>query len=284
MTYQTTNSMPDRAPKGMATIHIPSGKSFTLHINVLSEKCEYFRAALAGNFLEARTKELTLSDVTDNTFGFFLKWVYGNTIKPDENPNFCALHNETALDLPGLFDLWFFADFLMAPSLQNHVVTNIVEKLRNLSAKLLSLQPSHMKEDSAILKDINNVVRQLWNPKGRTDQGELAKPLRELLLDVVGNPRFMTKARADKLFKLLPAAFVREFGLRTLERSASVVRWTDVLNVGIGDDGSEDGYDSDYGFERIMEKAEISADVGAHLDEIWEVVPSKYFVTKDRKK
>lgn len=261
----------------MVEVTIPSGKTFYLHIGVLSDKCDYFRAALTGGFQEASTKSLTLKDVSDNTFAFFLKWLYGGTIQPDRNPNpkTCPFHQEANLTWAGLIDLWFFADYLCTAALQNHVVDNIVYKMSNFYC--------HSNEDRS--KQVVDAIKLLWKPKVRTDLGLLpsAKPLCDLLLDFVANPTYMPKGVATKTIKVLPAAFIREYALRSVERSFEIRDQTDCLfqttalhghNCGCG--CNPDLYDSD--MDDIFEKLEMTEAGVEDLVKVWKIEAEKYHV------
>lgn len=263
-----------RAPKGLVEITIPSGKTFTLHIDVLVEKCDYFRAALTGNFVETTTKQLKLPDVSDNTFAFFLKWVYAGNLKPEHDPNRCNVHNESSLTVPGFLDLWFFADYVRAPALQNHVVTNLVGKFQNFRV--------HSTEER--LKQITESIRMLWMAKGRTDRGEIAKPLRDLILEFVANPDYMPQAKAERLVKTVPAYFLREFALTTVERNFFIEAKTSAAVQALAppnEDSDEDFLEDD--FECIYEKLESGLEVMSEAQQIWEIKPENYFV-KDVKK
>lgn len=247
-----------------------------LHIDVLAEKCEYFRAALIGNFRETSTKNLTLLDVSDNTFGFFLKWLYGGSLKPEPNANRCNLHSECNLTLPGLFDLWFFADYLCAPVLQNHVVTNIVEKFGNFL--------NHSNDER--LGQVSDSIKMLWKQKGRTERGELAKPLRDLVLSFVANPQYMAKAKAEKLIKAAPAYFLREYALATVERNLSIEAKTGITAATLmapsvyGFD-QEDFFDSKY--ESTHENRDMAMVCLGQLRGVWAIEPEKYFVKETKR-
>lgn len=252
----------------MVSIKIPSGKKFSLHIDVLVDKCDYFRAALTGNFHEAETKVLNLPDVSDNTFGFFLKWIYSGNLKPEYNPS---------LTVPDLLDLWFFADYLRAPALQNDITTNVLEKFR-----AFMMWPT---EDR--FKHVVESIKMLWKPKARTDRGELAKPLRDLFLDFVANPDYMPKAKSQKLLKSAPASFLRDFALTTMKRNYSIDAKTGAVvevleyppNYGSDLDESEH---FDLEFESVFEKLDTTMDVIKQLQSVWDMKPEKYFV-KDTK-
>lgn len=260
----------------MVKITIPSGKEFTLHIDVLVDKCDYFRAALTGHFREADTKLLHLPYVSDNTFGFFLKWIYSGHLKPERDANRGDRHNESTLTLVGLFNLWFFADYLRAPALQNHIVTNVVEKFRIFV----------MWSTEERLKHVSDTIRMLWKPKGRTDRGELAKPLRDLVLDFVANPRYMPKAKSEKLLKLVPASFLREYALVTVRRNSNVELRTNIMasELEFSDDyGSDEEAYLDDEFMCAHAKFEFAITGLGLLRELWEIKPENYFVKEVKK-
>lgn len=261
----------------MVSVKIPSGKKFALHIDVLADKSNYFRAALTGNFREADTKVLNLPDVSDNTFGFFLKWLYSGNLKPEYNPERCSMHNESSLTVPDLLDLWFFADYLRAPALQNNVILNVVEKFRTFI----------MWSTEDRFKQVVNSIKMLWKPKARTDRGELAKPLRDLFLDFVANPDYMPKPKSQKLLKSVPASFLRDFALTTMERYYSINAETDAVMELLEppEDFESDSNDSRFEleFEDIFNRHDTTLDFIRDMRKVWDIKPDKYFV-KDTKK
>lgn len=262
----------------MVSISIPSGKRFALHIDVLADKCDYFRAALTGNFRETGTKILHLPDVSDNTFGFFLKWMYSGNLKPEYNPKRCNMHNESNMTVPDLLDLWFFADYIRAPALQNNVIINVVEKFRSFM----------MWSTEDRLQHLIDAIKVLWKTKGRTDRGELAKPLRDLFLDFVANPDYMSKAKSQKLLKSAPASFLREFALTTVDRNYIIDTKTSAVAGALV---PPEEYDSDldeserfeYEFESVFGRLDTAVEVVQQLQCVWNIKPEKYLV-KDAKK
>lgn len=262
----------------MVSITIPSGKKFALHIDVLADKCDYFRAALTGNFRETHTKVLNLPDVSDNTFGFFLKWIYSGNLKPEYDPKRCNMHNESSLTVPDLFNLWFFADYLRAPALQNNVIINVVEKFRSFMMWSTEERFQHLIDS----------IKVLWKTKGRTDRGELAKPLRDLFLDFVANPDYMPKAKSQKLLKSAPASFLREFALTTVDRNYTIDTKTCAATELLA---PPEDYDSDIDeserfedeLESVFVKLDTAMDIFKQFQCVWDIKPEKYFV-KDAKK
>ncbi|ROW03907.1 hypothetical protein VPNG_07246 [Cytospora leucostoma] len=278
-----------RASTGVVHITIPSGKSFLVHIDLLAEKSAYFRAALTGDFQEAATKQLTLEDVSDNTFAFFLKWLYGQNLRPSFSHKTCSHCSECSLTWAGLFDLWFFADYTFTPELQNHIIENLVQKIENFKDASdhaqSELDLNHVNQN-LVQHHVNNMpsqdqfdqvraaIHMIWDTKKRTPRGEIAKPLRRLLLDFIGNRRYMTKSQDSSLRKTgLPRGFWYEFGPRCIDRNFNIEEKTESL-VSLGNPFDSDEEDFDYIYENMIafeEKAE-------ELLEVWKISSEKYLV------
>lgn len=107
--------------------------TFGMHEELACFHSPYFRAAFQGNFLEANTRELVLEKTDPEVFGLFVQWVY--TLQIEET--FCtdqsvALQERHRRDLPRrdqLIELWFLAEYLQVPKLQNHAIELIREKI-----------------------------------------------------------------------------------------------------------------------------------------------------------
>lgn len=259
----------------MVKITIPSGKTFHLHIDILCDKCKYFRAALTGNFEEADTKQLVLEEVSDNTFGFFLKWLYGGSIQADSD-----------LTWTGFFDLWFFADYLCIPALQNHVVDALFAKNVAAFAKPHLLATVEFAPDDRT-EQIPPAVKMLWARKARTERGDIAKPLCELLLDFVANPQYMAKNSAREMLKTLPDAFVREYALRAVERSSFVDDQTDFMITLVREtEDSDIEYHEDLVDDGILQHTlgKLEENITT-LHDMWRMTAEKYHVKnpKDKK-
>lgn len=278
-----------RASTGTVHITISSGKSFLVHVDLLAEKSAYFRAALTGDFQEAATKQLTLEDVSDNTFAFFLKWLYGQNLRPSFSHKTCSHCSECSLSWAGLFDLWFFADYTFTPELQNHIIENLVQKIENFKDASdhaqNKLDLNHVNQ-SLVQHHVNNTqsqdqfdqvraaIHMIWDTKKRTPRGEIAKPLRRLLLDFIGNRRYMTKWQDTGLRKPgLPKGFSYEFSSRCIARNFDIEERTERL-VALGNPFDSDEEDFDYIYEAMI-AFEESAD---ELLDVWKITPEKYFV------
>lgn len=269
----------------MVEITISSGKIFQLHIDVLSDKCDYFHAALAGSFEEAGTKRLKLMDVSDNTFALFLMWVYRGSItsRLEGGRERCVHHSATALSWTSLLNLWFFADYVCAPALQNHIidVLNIkVTKFENLS----SLD---------VVDEIIRAINMLWKSTSRTDLGLLpnAKPICSLLVEFVANPVFMTEKVAIELVESLPAAFVREYAKRSVKRSGEMYGKIECLNDAIMLHSSDCLYDCGChevlaftkDFDEVLEKFRVAEDGVRNLTLLWGIKSAQYYVKDTHK-
>ncbi|KUI66882.1 Kelch repeat and BTB domain-containing protein 8 [Cytospora mali] len=269
-----------QSPNGIARINVPSGKSFLVHIDLLAAKSSYFRAALTGNFQEALTKELTLEDVSDTTISFFLRWIYtqnlGLAVTSDWN-----CESKCPLSWTGLFDIWLFADYTRTPELQNHVIDQLVRKTHRLDRE-------YNREPFIVyIDDIHAAILMLWTGNKTTPQGEIAKPLRDLLLDFIGNPRFMSKAQFFNLRKRgLPAMFWCEFSIHSIDRSFDMRPKAQALYETISAVGNNvDNVDRDLEESRDIsfnELMNLDLEIGEVLS-VWSITPFKYYVNKEAK-
>jgi len=81
------------------------GERFKSHRFVLAARSEYFRAMFSGNFKESHHQEISLSEVSSDCLSTLLNFLYTDTI---EDP--FLVNNQTAIDLMGLCDQYFFLD------------------------------------------------------------------------------------------------------------------------------------------------------------------------------
>lgn len=255
----------------MIQITIPSSKSFLVHLDLLTDKSRYFRKALTGNFSEAKTTELTLEeDVSDVAFVFFLKWLYGGSLRPANCHSRCSACSECRLSWANLFEIWFFADYTLTDELKSHVIQNLIQKITNFKFSVDEAQEQ--------ANQVRDALCMLWAGKKRTDKGEIAKPLRDLLLDFIGNPWFMTKAQNLKIRKEgLPTRFLCELGIRSIGRNfdiqpkiMSLVSLSKIYD-------SDDGMDADFNYDRHFDQVFEMEDVTAQLVDAWMIKPEKYY-------
>ncbi|KUI59995.1 Kelch-like protein diablo [Cytospora mali] len=269
-----------QGPNGVARITVPSGKSFLVHIDLLAAKSSYFRAALTGNFQEALTKQLTLEDVSDTTISFFLRWIYTKNLG-QEKPGDQKYETTCPLSWSGLFDIWLFADYTRTPELQNHVIDKLLRKTHRLDREY-SKEPFDVH-----IEEVRAAIFMLWTGNKRTPQGEIAKPLRHLLLDFIGNPRYMSMAQVFNLRKRgLPAMFWCEFSIQSIDRSFDMRPKAQALYQTISSVGNNMEYmDRDLEEDRAIssyELMELDMEIGEVLA-VSGITSSKYYVDKEGK-
>lgn len=262
----------------MVKITVPSKKVFLVHADKLISESAYFRAALAGDFMEAKTKEMAMEDVSDVTFVHFLKWVYSRNIRPAENSeHLCYRHHVSALNWDQLLDLWFFADYCQLPNLQNHVVDNLVQKVENFY---------NAEGPGGSIASIVATVKTLWTRKGHTTKGSLAKPLRDLFLDFVGNAKYMAKSDVQHVtMKQMPDGFVLDFAMRSVQRFQDVLFIVERLRFHLSDDDVEselDNFKTLNNFKYLKmddnQKVDYATVVAHEFDVSLRVTAEKYYV------
>ncbi|KAF2491102.1 hypothetical protein BU16DRAFT_143700 [Lophium mytilinum] len=120
----------------LATVFVgPEGKAYHAHMGLLVHYSEYFRAAFTGSFKEAEKKELTLDEVEERTFGFFMDWLYSKKLPEDCGsgerssiypPQPCTC-NEDEGRYP-LVKLYIFADRYQIPNFRKDVLDVIFQR------------------------------------------------------------------------------------------------------------------------------------------------------------
>ncbi|ROV96121.1 hypothetical protein VSDG_05030 [Cytospora chrysosperma] len=241
---------------GIVRIVIPSGLSYLVHADLLANKCSYFRGAFTGNFLEAQNKEITLENASDTTFAYFLEWLYTGRLA------------ETAWDFercplswPSLISLWFFANYTGTPELQNRVMDKLVEHVELFNDP----QPKRLAEP---IRQLRAAVFMIWEGKQRTPQGELAKPLQDLILAFIGNSYYMSK----RIFGLVctggfPESFWRDFSLRCMDLNYATDESTQKTPAPAFDEHLDDKLRDAYDNDSVDE-----------ADKSWQIDPQNYYV------
>ncbi|KAF2809741.1 uncharacterized protein BDZ99DRAFT_35684 [Mytilinidion resinicola] len=75
----------------MVTIFVgPEKKPHTVHMDLLTHYSDYFRAMFKGSFKEAEERKTSMEDVQDSLFGYFLDWLYHQTLPCPLSD--CTLH------------------------------------------------------------------------------------------------------------------------------------------------------------------------------------------------
>ncbi|KAF2809742.1 uncharacterized protein BDZ99DRAFT_499038 [Mytilinidion resinicola] len=113
----------------------PQGKAYHAHMDLIVHYSEYFRAAFTGSFREAEEKELTLEEVEERTFGFFMDWLYskklpqncGTTERSSAYPLQPCTCNEDEARYP-LVKLYIFGDRYQVPDLRKDALNAIYQE------------------------------------------------------------------------------------------------------------------------------------------------------------
>ncbi|KAF2441472.1 hypothetical protein P171DRAFT_487933 [Karstenula rhodostoma CBS 690.94] len=102
-------------------------KTFQMHKALAIHHSGFFRGAFSSdNFQEGATGEVTLRDVTHDTFAMFLVWLYKGALRPAKRwPEVYHDGDEIQHDL--LRDLCIFADRYIVQALHTHIVALAVE-------------------------------------------------------------------------------------------------------------------------------------------------------------
>ena len=88
---------------------------------MLCNVAPYFKAALDGEFKEAKDKVLLLPEENATMFKRFQLWVYTNKILAEGE-------DENAIEYQTLADLYIFGDIRGIPDLQNGAMDTIIDK------------------------------------------------------------------------------------------------------------------------------------------------------------
>ncbi|SMR62535.1 unnamed protein product [Zymoseptoria tritici ST99CH_1E4] len=90
-------------------------QTFSVHTDLLCYYSGYFKAALRGRFIEARTKHIDLPSNEIDVFTAFVHWIYTRILPgPDEDAAIATLSQ-----------LWVFGDQRQIPLLQNEAIDQI---------------------------------------------------------------------------------------------------------------------------------------------------------------
>ena len=89
---------------------------FHLHLDLLCDRSDYFKACIKGNFKEAQQKELFLPEDDIESFDLFVRWLYGATLKKISSKD----------DLPVYLALSILANKLCLEHLQNETMDHIL--------------------------------------------------------------------------------------------------------------------------------------------------------------
>ena len=101
----------------MVDIFVGAGrKQFHLHHDLLCDRSDYFKACFEGGFKEAEQKELFLPEDDIESFGLFVKWLYGASLKKISSKD----------ELSVYFTLFVLANKLCLEHLRNETMDQIL--------------------------------------------------------------------------------------------------------------------------------------------------------------
>lgn len=127
----------------------PKHTPFSIHTSLLTTQSPYFRAALAGPFVESTTKSITLDDVSPDHFQLLVSWLYTSSIPAPFKDGKPAYYT--------LLHLYSLADRLCVESLRNAVVDLIADLADRTNSVLTPSDTRILYEgirDSAPLRDL----------------------------------------------------------------------------------------------------------------------------------
>ncbi|KAF7504275.1 hypothetical protein GJ744_002533 [Endocarpon pusillum] len=97
---------------------------FVAHKEFLCEVSDYFRAALTGQFAEAKEDKVNLPEQKAHVFDDFLTWLYGGSLD-SLPPRKLKIGLGYALDWEHIRDLYVFAKYIQCPKFSNHLLNSV---------------------------------------------------------------------------------------------------------------------------------------------------------------
>ena len=119
----------------------PKRKTFRVHEALLCDRSEYFRATFQGDFAEAKSKELYLSEDNDASFEIFVNWLYGGDHQIGQPRN-----DEELAAFIGLLAL---AEKILIEHLRNFATDHIRGYYRDSKARVLAHDLSFIFENTS---------------------------------------------------------------------------------------------------------------------------------------
>jgi hypothetical protein len=95
-------------------------KAFSVHKDLLIFYSDYFRGAFNGSFSEAASGKISLVDESGDVFDVINRFIYTRQLSDDI---------ESDLEFEMLIKAWLFGDKYLMPSLQNRVMSVLIEKI-----------------------------------------------------------------------------------------------------------------------------------------------------------
>lgn len=176
-------------------IHIRGGKSYKVDLNKLKKYSKYYARGFDGRFIEHTESHLieiphATSQTVPKTLSILDYLEKKDNADLDQDSEFPLDGSEGWI---GLFEIWLFADFLLAP----RVMELIMEEI-----ELKGLNRTTIEDDLDV-----QAIRSYWASTHPQAHAEL----REAIVSLVATSQaFDSKESADRLLNALPSDFQRE--------------------------------------------------------------------------
>ena len=153
----------------------PKRKTFRLHEDLLCDRSGYFKATFQGEFAEAKSKELYLSEDNDSSFELFVNWLYGGDVQVGQPSTDDAL--------PAYFGLLALADKILIEHLRNVATDRIRGYYRDSQARILGRDLAFVFENTRghLMQRSMACVAAMQTLKSCANKG-LPADLRELIM------------------------------------------------------------------------------------------------------
>ncbi|KAF2151889.1 hypothetical protein K461DRAFT_158685 [Myriangium duriaei CBS 260.36] len=123
----------------MHTAKVLVGRSevqFSVHTAKICKASPFFRAALKGNWLEAKEQTIRLPEDDAKTFEDFLEWVYSNNIELEFLES-----SKQSLDIRPLIKLYLLTEKLQVPACNERILDLLVsnvDQIKSIPASAIS--------------------------------------------------------------------------------------------------------------------------------------------------
>ncbi|ERF77048.1 hypothetical protein EPUS_07954 [Endocarpon pusillum Z07020] len=126
--YETVSPSPKRLRyQNTSAVTVFVGQQatpFVAHKEFLCEVSDYFKAALTGQFAEAKEDKVNLPEQKAHVFDDFLTWLYGGSLDSLALRKLkTGLGHE--LDWEHIRDLYVFAKYIQCPKFSNHLLSTV---------------------------------------------------------------------------------------------------------------------------------------------------------------
>ena len=158
----------------MVTIHVGEERTkYVVHEQFICHYSDFFQSAFNSGFSETESKEVSYPDTTTPAFGLFIQWLYTQSLSDIEG---------SKPSVNDLIEVWFLADAILVPSLQNKALLAINEH-RQKAAQFITQDFHRIYERT----DKENLLRKFLIDQCAAALKEIANPQNfphEMLVDL----------------------------------------------------------------------------------------------------